>query len=388
MRAAKSSPLGSLQLRSVVFQLHRYLGLICGLILIIIGTTGSLLVFEPELEHQFIENRMGAIVPQGELISIDSVVATVQAEVNRMTNVTLGNILPPQDATSPFQARLWDANDHLVQLFIHPYTGQVMGTIPESESWLHLALRLHYQLLIGNTGALVTGTTGLLLFFLSITGIVLWPGWRKLIAGFKIKWKAHPKRRNFDLHKVAGVIAAVFLAFTGFTGFCWNFYDWSSSIIYAMTFTPKPVELVSKPFPGQAALPISKLLEVADNTFPNSITTYVGVPSKPDGVVRVGKRQAHESSRYGESEMLVNPYTGKALRVQDSKTLGLGDRVLNAFVPLHYGTFWGVTSRILYVFVGLSPLVLFITGFVMWWYRKRKDVRLVETTEPETIAKL
>jgi uncharacterized iron-regulated membrane protein len=106
MRAAKSSPLGSLQLRFVVFQLHRYLGLICGLILIIIGTTGSLLVFEPELEHQFIENRMGAIVPQGELISIDSVVATVQAEVSRMTNVTLGNILPPQDATSPFQARL------------------------------------------------------------------------------------------------------------------------------------------------------------------------------------------------------------------------------------------------------------------------------------------
>jgi uncharacterized iron-regulated membrane protein len=288
----------------------------------------------------------------------------------------------------PSKHGLWDANDHLVQLFIHPYTGQVMGTIPESESWLHLALRLHYQLLIGNTGALVTGTTGLLLFFLSITGIVLWPGWRKLIAGFKIKWKAHPKRRNFDLHKVAGVIAAVFLAFTGFTGFCWNFYDWSSSIIYAMTFTPKPVELVSKPFPGQAALPISKLLEVADNTFPNSITTYVGVPSKPDGVVRVGKRQAHESNRYGESEMLVNPYTGKALRVQDSKTLGLGDRVLNAFVPMHYGTFWGVTSRILYIFVGLSPLVLFITGFVMWWYRKRKDVRLVETTEAETIAKL
>jgi uncharacterized iron-regulated membrane protein len=114
----------------------------------------------------------------------------------------------------------------------------------------------------------------------------------------------------------------------------------------------------------------------------------VGVPSKPDGVVRVGKRQAHESSRYGESEMLVNPYTGKALRVQDSKTLGLGDRVLNAFVPMHYGTFWGATSRILYIFVGLSPLVLFITGFVMWWYRKRKDVRLVETTEAETIAKL
>lgn len=389
MGAAKLFSLRSLKLRSLVFQLHRYLGLACGLILVIIGTTGSLLIFEPELEHQLVENRFGAIVPDGTLVSIDSVVATVQAEVSRMANVTLGNILPPQDATSPFQARLWDANDHLVQLFINPYTGQVMGTMPESESWLHIALRLHYELLAGNTGMIIAGITGLLLFVLSVTGIVLWPGWRKLIAGFKIKWDGHPKRRNFDLHKVVGIIAAVFLAFTGFTGFCWNFYDWSSSVIYALTFTPKPTELVSKPVLGQAALPIYKILETAGHTFPNSITTYVGVPSKPDGVVRVGKRQAHESLRFGESEVLVDPYTGQPLRVQNSKTLGLGDRVLNAFVPLHYGTFWGTTSRILYVFVGLSPLALFITGFVMWWYRKRRMAKVpVGAMEPETIAKL
>ena len=360
----------SLKLRSLVFQLHRYLGLICGAVLIIIGTTGSLLIFEPELEHQFIEHRLGAIVPQENPVSIDTVVATVQTELSHAPNLTLGNILVPQDATSPYQARLWDASDHLVQLFIHPYTGQVMGTIPEAESWLHIALRLHYQLLAGNTGMIVTGMTGLLLFMLSLTGMVLWPGWRKLIAGFKIKWNAHPKRVGFDVHKVVGIIAAIFLGFTGFTGFCWNFYDWSSSIIYAITFTTKPPELASKPTPGQPALPVSKVLTIADTTFPNAITTYVGVPKNPEGVVRIGKRQPHESLRYGESEVLVDPYSAKTLHVQDSKTLPLGDRVLNAFVPLHYGTFGGLPSRILYVFVGSAPLLLFITGLVMWRYRK------------------
>ncbi|XHX77300.1 MAG: PepSY-associated TM helix domain-containing protein [Stenomitos frigidus ULC029] len=362
----------SLKLRSLVFQLHRYLGLICGVVLIIIGTTGSLLIFEPELEHQLIEHRIGAIEPQGNPIGIDAILATVRAEVSRTPGLTLGNILTPQDATSPYQARLWDTNEHLVQLFIHPYTGQMMGMIPEVESWLHIALRLHYQLLIGNTGAIVTGMTGLLLCLLSLTGVVLWPGWRKLLAGFKIKWNAHPKRRNFDLHKVAGIIAAVFLAFTGFTGFCWNFYDWSSALIYALTLTPKPPTLIAKPLPGQAALPLSTILQVANTPFPDSLTTYVGVPSKPEGVVRVGKRQTHESLRYGESEILVDPYTGQTLHVQDSKTLGLGDRILNAFVPLHYGTFWGLPSRIFYVFVGLTPLVLFLTGSAMWQSRQRK----------------
>jgi len=38
----------------------------------------------------------------------------------------------------------------------------------------------------------------------------------------------------------------------------------------------------------------------------------------------------------------------------------------------HYGTFGGLPTRILYVFVGLSPLILFITGFVMWWFRRKQ----------------
>jgi uncharacterized iron-regulated membrane protein len=358
-------------LRVFAFQLHRYLGLACGLILIVIGLTGSLLIFSSELEHQLIQNKIGKIVPQGVPISIDQIFATVQNELRRSSGLTLGNLLVPQDATSPYQARLWDANDHLVQLFINPYTGQVMGSLPQAENWTRGVLDLHYQLLAGQTGKVIAGISALLLFVLSLSGIVLWPGWRKLISGFKIKWNAHPKRLNFDLHKVAGIITAIFLAFTGFTGFCWNFYDWSSVMIYAATLTPKPPELVSNPLPGQSLLAASKLVEIANHNLPNSVTTYVNLPDKPNGIVRIGKRQAHETAEYGDSEVVLDPYTGKVLRVQDSKSLALGDRVLNSFVPLHYGTFGGLPTRILYVFVGLSPLVLFITGLVMWWHRKR-----------------
>jgi uncharacterized iron-regulated membrane protein len=360
-------------IRSFAFQLHRYLGLACGLILIVIGLTGSLLIFATEIEHQLIQNKIGKVFPQGDPISIDQIFATVQNELKRSSGLTLGNLLLPQDATSPYQARLSDANDHLVQLFIDPYTGQIMGSLPQAENWTRGVLDLHYQLLAGQSGMVIAGISALLLFILSLTGIVLWPGWRKLISGFKIKWNAHPKRLNFDLHKVAGIITAVFLAFTGFTGFCWNFYDWSSAVIYAATLTPKPPELVSNPLPGQPLLAASNLVEIANQALPNSVTTYVNLPDKPNDIVRIGKRQSHEAAEYGDSEVVLDPYTGKVLRVQDSKSLGLGDRILNSFIPLHFGTFWGLPSRLLYVFVGLAPLILFITGLVMWWHRKRKQ---------------
>ncbi|MHC5819834.1 MAG: PepSY domain-containing protein, partial [Nostoc sp.] len=59
------------------------------------------------------------------------------------------------------------------------------------------------------------------------------------------------------------------------------------------------------------------------------------------------------------------------LRVDNALKMLLGDRVLNSFAPLHYGTFGGLPTRILYVFVGLAPLILFITGLVMWRDRYR-----------------
>jgi uncharacterized iron-regulated membrane protein len=157
---------------------------------------------------------------------------------------------------------------------------------------------------------------------------------------------------------------------TGFTGFCWNFYDWSSAVIYAVTFTPPPMEFKSQAPSGQSVLPPSTLLQMADAALPNSITTYIGMPSEPDDIVRIGKRQTHEASEYGESEVLLDPYTGRVLHVSDSKTLPLGDRVLNSFATLHFGTFGGLPTRILYVFVGLAPAILLGTGFIMWRHRK------------------
>ncbi|MEH2120863.1 PepSY-associated TM helix domain-containing protein [Nostoc sp.] len=65
--------------------------------------------------------------------------------------------------------------------------------------------------------------------------------------------------------------------------------------------------------------------------------------------------------------------SGQVLRVDNSLKASLGDKILNSFEPQHYGTFGGLPTRILYVFVGLAPLILFITGFVMWWDRKRKQ---------------
>lgn len=378
----------SRKFRDIAFILHRYLGLAVGILIAFIGLANSLLVFKPEMEQFFISRQIGQIVPQAQMVSIDTVLETVNSalkqsslspDIPNRSNLKLYSIRLPANAKAPYQADLFDAADKLTRIFIHPYTSEIMAWNLADSSIERVFLYLHYALLLGKNGQIAVGIAGLLLCILCLTGLILWPGWRKLITGFKIKLNAHPKRVNFDVHKVVGVVAAIFLFLTAFTGFCWNFSDWSYPLIYAVTGTSQPPKITSQPNSNLAPLQLSQLLQNSATVFPNAATFSITMPSEPEDAVYIRKRQTHETTLYGQSGVYLDRYSGKVLHIDDSRNLPLGDSVLAAFEPLHYGTFWGFPSRILYVFVGLTPTLLLLTGFIMWQYRQQgKSAKLTQ----------
>ena len=357
------------KLRNLAFTLHRYIGLAVGIILIIVGLTGSLLVFERELDDWAIQQRFGHVVAQEQRLSAATLVDNVKVAYAKHPDWQVGQVqmLPKQEF---YTIRLNRTDDTQWEVFVNPYTGVIMGDRQRETALFNRVLELHYALLVGNTGMIIVGIAAFLLVILSITGIVLWPGWRKLISGFKIKWLAHSKRVNFDIHKVAGIINAVFLTVIAFTGFCWNFYEYAEPAIYAATFTPKPPEVKSTLENGKPTLQLDEILRRSNAALPGATTTFINLPQKPNDVFEIYKKVPGDSEDFN-SYVKLDQFSGKVLYVQDSRTGRLGDRVLNSFTPLHYGTFGGLPTRILYVFVGLSPTILFITGFVMWRYRYR-----------------
>lgn len=70
--------MNSQKLRNLVFTLHRYIGLAVGLIAILVGLTGSLLVFHSEISTFEQQRRIGTIVPQGEQLPLMVVLNTVK----------------------------------------------------------------------------------------------------------------------------------------------------------------------------------------------------------------------------------------------------------------------------------------------------------------------
>lgn len=362
----------SRKFRDTVFILHRYIGLAVGLLIAFVGLTGSLLVFKPEMGQFLITQQVGSIVPQPQMVSIDAVLETAKSVSINRPDLKLDSIRLPPTSDLPYEVGLFDAANQLTRIFIHPYTGAVMAWNQSDSSFERIILKLHYSLLLGRNGEIIIGMSGLLLFLLCITGLILWPGWRKLITGFKIKWDGHLKRVNFDIHKVAGVVTAIFLAFTAVTGFFWNFSDFSYPLIYAVTFTSEPPEVTSQVVTNQAPLKLSQLLQISNTVFPKAKTFSISIPSQPEDAVYIRKRQNHEMF-YGGSGVYLDQYSGAVLREVNSLKLPLADSIFSAFEYLHYGTFWGLSSRVLYLFVGLSPTILLITGFVMYQYRHRKS---------------
>ncbi len=49
-----------------------------------------------------------------------------------------------------------------------------------------------------------------------------------------------------------------------------------------------------------------------------------------------------------------------------------GEGILLVLIDLHFGRFGGLAIRTLWVFLGLLPAILFVTGSIIWWKRIQK----------------
>jgi uncharacterized iron-regulated membrane protein len=171
-------------LKAIAFHSHRWIGLIGGSLLCIAGLTGSVLVFWHEIDSVVRTQRFGQVIPTGERLSIAAIADTVKAAY-AAKGLSLTSISPPQQVNQAYEAWLHLPGDKHLQVFVNPYTGAVMGDRVWETSWVGWIYELHYKLLAGDTGTLIVGIVAFLTLILSITGIVLWPGWRKLVSGFK-----------------------------------------------------------------------------------------------------------------------------------------------------------------------------------------------------------
>lgn len=155
-------------MRSILKPLHTWTGVVAGLALSVIAATGSVIVFRAEFER--------AAYPQGAVgsgavhrVSLDQAASEV---VQAWPGWQIRRVRLPQAAGGPYIFQAESTGKRTERIVVDAATGQVLGTVKTGTvDWL---IDLHRNLLSGKQGRKAVGISGIVLFALSATGLLMW----------------------------------------------------------------------------------------------------------------------------------------------------------------------------------------------------------------------
>src|SRR5689334_15821455 len=207
-------------MRRVVLQLHLVVALAAGVFLAVFGITGSIMAFEPELDH-LLHARMAYVTPRGAPKTLAELGAAAAAPGERVTGYLM-SVAPNLSWQVLLRGRV---------VFVDQYTGAVLGARSPGPDLLARIHQLHLRLLIqnrGDTGKAIMTWAGAALLLLLLSGLYLWwPLKRVAIQRGRRFW--------FDLHNTAGIVSFVFLLAIAVTGVVIGFDDRIVPLIYSAT---------------------------------------------------------------------------------------------------------------------------------------------------------
>lgn len=372
-----------------ILWLHKWLGLISGLVVLIVSLTGCLTVFQDELqlmthpEKFFIEK---PIESSSKPIALTQLIAIAQKQLNTGEKVSRVEVFPQKDRTWIFRAVKTNKDaflysDYFVyhkRVFVNPYTGKVQVVENTKMNFFQIVLQLHMNLLLGkNYGHFIVGFSTIFFAVLCLTGIVLW--WPKkwkpktIKNSFSIKFKASKKRLNYDLHNVLGFYSLLFALLFAFTGLMFAFPAFKKAISNQLNSLDSEEKEVTFPFiPQKSATVLDNGLNYVLTKHSNADQLSIRLEKdvkEPQGIqVRIEKNRTGVFYWY-----YFDQSSGQLDKLKSSNNLQLGSRVASLNYDLHVGSIGGVYTKILAFFASLVCASLPITGFIIWWNKYKKS---------------
>lgn len=361
-------------MRKWVSWLHRYVGLALCALLALSGGTGAVLVFSGEIDAA-LHPSLRRVEPQPGSLNIDNLAARAREAwpQNPIRMITV-----PEDTRGA--AEVW-YRDSGMRAYVDPYSGQFLGLRDTHDSLVGMLSDLHIYLLSGDTGKNIIGWVGLTTLGLIVLGFWLWwPKRGRWQQAFKIKWDASAVRIWLDLHKLAGVLAGIFILLIAATGGALALSDAVTEPLFiALTGegAKKPAPVSSRNTGAPASLDAMALQALT--TFPAGRITRIMLPTNPQGAVAVRMQLPGEIHQLGRTFVYFDQYDGRLLRADNALQANLATRINSWFYPLHTGVYGGIASRLLHVAVGISLTLLAFSGCWIWarnrLAKKRADAR-------------
>lgn len=369
--------------RRVWLRLHLYLGLSVGALLVVVGLTGSALVFMNELDAWLNPDLLAVTAPlQNGAVHRPVVdILTVAKQVVEPQSRILA-IMGPYGPEGVFSVSFEQPDETQRRVFVDPYRAIVTGvrhfrTREVVPAYLIEAIfQLHFTLLSGETGQTILAIGALLLLVSIVTGLILWwPLTSQRRQAFAIRFPTNPVRFMFDVHKTFSLYTCLVLGAVLLSGVSMNLNKPFVRVTqwFSPTTRDVPGRLVSGADAGRSPIGPVRAYEIATSRYPGGDLYGIFPPSKPTGVYLVSHRRVPGLSAFGsERWVAIDQYSGAVLAVRAPDTRRTAGETFLAWQwPLHSGQAFGMTGRLLVLASGLASLVIYVTGVLMWWRKSR-----------------
>jgi uncharacterized iron-regulated membrane protein len=364
-------------MKKLLLTLHTWAGLTVGVLVALVGVSGSALVFRADIE-QWQERHWHQLAPTAQQLPLEQVIAIAAARIPEREVV---RVVLPQQSSEAVEvllqtrgARNLEQAD-LIGVFVDPYRGEILGERARARGWVWWLQDLHYTLFGGEPGLKFNGIVAAVLLGLALTGPILWwPGWRNRRLAWRIRARPAAARWR-DLHAVSGGVACVALLLICLTALYYAYRSTATATIALLAGTSgMPAPAAPPPAEGSRPALASQLIRAVRVAVPDARLDELRPSRRPGMPVVVSFREPGDFV-FGRHKIYLDPTTAAILRIDRHHQLPPVARFLGNMAPWHFGSFGGRVTQWLWFVIGLLPAGLFATGFWLWWRKQRAENR-------------
>lgn len=375
-----------LWIRKAMFQVHLWVGLLLVIYAILIGVSGSVLVLREEFERWTgLNPDYGVIEATGPQLTYGEVAAILR---DKYPKSKASLVYAPRAKDPAYLAYMSNGRKTMV-VSVQPYTGEILKAGSPPSNWMTVMAQLHYFLLMDrNPGMTINGAGSALLVLMTISGLFIWwPGIHQWMRAFIVDFRKSWKRVNFDLHNVVGFWTLVFVTIWGISGvyLIWpREFTSAVSAISPVRMEGARLRVVASENPTGAINNLQSMIQHAISIIPSSHVGAISFPARNKAPLMFYMVKNGRETLSGADHIYYDPGTGKHLRTLfRNNPQTLGDWIIWLQRPLHYGTWWGMSVKIIWFIMGFTLPLLGVTGLLMYWNRYlRKKWKQLRSPSP------
>ncbi len=352
------------------FTWHAWVGYKLSILMFIICLTGTLATVSNELD--WLVNPMLRIDVQEGPYQWS---AMIESAAEAFPDATLSYIDGPLYRNYAAIGSLTDAEGNLHRVFFDQYTGEITGVLPWAASTQRVLRDLHRFLFFPiSLGAYLVSFFGFVLLASVISALYVYKKWWR---GF-FKLRLDKGKRIFfgDLHRLLGVWSLWFLIIIAVTS-VWYFAERMARDAGHDLVEPLPRVIITNDglATEQDFIGADAAVAIAREAIPGLDVKYVFLPAIRGETLTpysVSGKATALLARADADQVQVHPVTGEVTLVHRASEAPIGRRINSLMDPLHFGSFGGLPTKLLYFCFGLATLAMSVTGAWMWLRRNER----------------